>query len=239
MTHYPEEVEAGMDITRQEAWLDRGGRPVAVPDFVAELVERIAFLARTDKRIDQRSGVSQRMPITVLENAVSNAERRAVLLGEETVVPRISDVHAALPAITGKMELEYEGELQGAPKIARELVSQAALETFESRRREPVDDQLDEIVDHFDRGGVVQLADLARDAALLEGLAGVPSLLAVVDALEVDDGSAGARAAAGELVLEALVAERRISRSDAGRYSRGRRRQPPGSGPQFPGTLEI
>jgi magnesium chelatase subunit I len=242
MTHYPEEVEAGMDITRQEAWLERDGRPVEVPGFVAELIERVAFLARTDKRIDQRSGVSQRMPITVLENAVSNAERRAVLLGDETVVPRVSDVHAALPAITGKMELEYEGELQGAPKIARELVSQAALETFESRRRLPVDEDLEDIVDHFDRGGVLQLADTAKDDALLEGLEGVPSLMEVVDALDVDDngGSPGIRAAAAELVLEALVAEKRISRAEGGRYARGKpRRQPPGSGPQFPGTLEI
>jgi magnesium chelatase subunit I len=239
MTHYPDEVEAGMDITRQEAWLERGGRPVRVPDFVGELVERIAFLARTDKRIDQRSGVSQRMPISVLENAVSNAERRAVLLGEETVVPRVSDIHAALPAITGKLELEYEGELQGAPKIAQELVSRAALETFESRRRAPVDEQLDEIVDHFDRGGVVQLADTVRDDALLEGLGGVPALLEVVDTLEIDGDSNGIRAAAGELVLEALVAERRISRSETGRYTRGRRRPSPGSGPQFPGALEI
>ncbi len=239
MTHYPEEVEQGMDITRQEAWLERGGVPVEVPGFVAELVERIAFLARSDKRIDQRSGVSQRMPITVLENAVSNAERRAVLLGEEMVVPRVSDVHAALPAITGKMELEYEGELQGAPRIARELISRAALETFEARRRLPIDDQLDEIVDHFDRGGVVQLADMVRDRALLEGLQGVPSLMDVVDGLAVDTGSDGARAAAGELVLEALVAERRISRSDAGRFTRGRRKSPPSGGPQFPGTLEI
>lgn len=242
MTHYPEAVEAGMDITRQEAWLERGGKPVEVPDFVAELVERVAFLARRDKRIDQRSGVSQRMPITVLENAVSNAERRAVLLGDGQVVPRVSDVHAALPAITGKMELEYEGELQGAGKIARELVSQAALETFESRRRLPVDEQLEEIVDYFDRGGVLQLADTAKDDALLEGLEGVPALMEVVDGLEVqaNGGSAGIRAAAGELVLEALVAEKRISRNEAGRYARGRqRRQPPGAGPPFPGTLEI
>ncbi len=239
MTHYPEEIEDGMAITRQEAWTDRGGKPVEVPGFVAEMIERVAFLARTDKRVDQRSGVSQRLPITVLENAVSNAERRAVLLGEDRVVPRVSDVHAALPAITGKMELEYEGELQGAAKIARELVSRAALETFESRRRLPVDDELEEIVDHFDRGGVVQLADMARDDALLEGLSGVPSLMAVVAGLDIEGESDGARAAAAELVLEALVAERRISRNDAGRYSRGKRRPPPAGGPQFPGTLEI
>jgi magnesium chelatase subunit I len=231
MTHYPDEVEAGMAITLQEAWIERSWRPVHIPDFVVELVERVAFLARRDKRIDQRSGVSQRLPITVLENAVSNAERRAVGLGEDRVVPRVTDVHAALPAITGKLELEYEGELQGAPRIARELVSQAALETFESRRQAPVDAALEDIVDYFDRGGVLQLADLASDSALLEGLAAVPSLMTVVDALDVEHDEPGTRAAAAELVLEALVAERRVSRSEVGRYGRGSRGGPAGSGP--------
>jgi magnesium chelatase subunit I len=220
MTHYPEEVEAGMEITRQEAWVERGWRPVVVPDYLVELVERVAFLARQDKRVDQRSGVSQRMPIAILETAVSNAERRAVALGEERVIPRVSDVHAALPAITGKLELEYEGELQGASRIARDLVSQAALETFESRRRVPVDAALDEIVDHFDRGGVLQVADLAGEAALLEGLAGVAGLLDVVDGIAAGGAGDEARGGLGELVLEALVAERRISRSDSGRYGR-------------------
>jgi magnesium chelatase subunit I len=220
MTHYPDEVEAGIAITRQEAWMERDWKPVHVPGFVLELVERVAFLARRDKRIDQRSGVSQRLPITVIENAISNAERRALALGEERVVPRVSDVHAALPAITGKLELEYEGELQGAPRIARELVSQAALETFESRRRGEVDDALDDVVDYFERGGVVQLADLASEDAMLAGLSGIPSLMAVVEALDVDLEQPGVRGAAGELVLEALVAERRVSRSDAGRYGR-------------------
>ena len=90
-----------------------GGRPLDIPDFVLEVIERIAFEAREDKRVDKRSGVSQRLPISVLENAVSNAERRATLLGEERIVPRVSDVYAAVPSITGKLELEYEGELQG------------------------------------------------------------------------------------------------------------------------------
>src|ERR687885_1074182 len=81
-THYPESVELGMSITAQEAWTRRDGRTVRVPDFLAEVVERIAFEARTDRRIDKRSGVSQRMPITVMENVVSNAERRAILTDE-------------------------------------------------------------------------------------------------------------------------------------------------------------
>src|SRR5216110_2216778 len=109
-THYPLTVELGSAITQQEAWVDRNGaRSVRVPDFMAELIERIAFEAREDKRVDRRSGVSQRLPISVLDNVVSNAERRTIATKEKQVVPRISDVYAALPAITGKLELEYEG----------------------------------------------------------------------------------------------------------------------------------
>jgi magnesium chelatase subunit I len=107
VTHYPASVDLGMDITKQEAWTKRDDRPVRIPDFVAEVIERIAFEARGDRRIDKRSGVSQRMPITVMENVVSNAERRAIISGDAEIVPRISDIYAALPAITGKIELEY------------------------------------------------------------------------------------------------------------------------------------
>src|SRR5438046_1736944 len=123
-THYPLTVELGTAITQQEAWVDRNGGPrsIRVPDFMAELVERIAFEAREDKRVDRRSGVSQRLPISVLDNVLSNAERRTIVTKEKTVVPRISDVYAALPAITGKLELEYEGELQGSETIAKDLV---------------------------------------------------------------------------------------------------------------------
>src|SRR5688500_3703410 len=121
LTHYPRTTEEGIAITRQEAWVQRDGERVEILPFIAELIERAAFLARDDKRIDRRSGVSQRMPITAMETAVSNAERRALLANEEKIVPRVADVYAALPAITGKMELEYEGELQGADAVARDL----------------------------------------------------------------------------------------------------------------------
>src|SRR5687767_14071636 len=133
LTHYPRSVELGMEITGQEAWTARGGLPADVPEFIAELVERIAFEAREDKRVDRRSGVSQRLPISVLENAVSSAERRAVALGEDRIVPRVSDVYAAVPSITGQLELEYEGELQGGDTVARELIRRAAGAVLESR----------------------------------------------------------------------------------------------------------
>ena len=100
-THYPSTIDLGMDITKQEAWTSRDSRPVRIPDFIAEVIERVAFEARTDRRIDKRSGVSQRMPITVTENVVSNAERRSIVSGDAEIVPRISDIYAALPAITG------------------------------------------------------------------------------------------------------------------------------------------
>src|SRR5919205_802113 len=117
-THYPTELQLGVEITKQEAWVAREGveGTLRVPDFIRELVEQIAFEARDDQRIDKRSGVSQRMPITVTESVVSNAERRALLTGEGEIVPRVSDLYAAIPSMTGKMELEYEGEQVGAAK---------------------------------------------------------------------------------------------------------------------------
>src|SRR5438128_4978973 len=125
-THYPGALEEGMSITSQEAWVQRdSGRSVEVPDYLREVVEEIAFQAREDKRVDRRSGVSQRLPITALESVVSSAEQRDARIGEKHAVARAADVYAALPAITGKMELEYEGELKGADTIARELIRAA------------------------------------------------------------------------------------------------------------------
>ncbi|HKW48783.1 MAG TPA: sigma 54-interacting transcriptional regulator [Gemmatimonadaceae bacterium] len=218
LTHYPETVDLGMSITRQEAWTDRDNRSVRIPDFVAEMIERIAFEARTDRRIDKRSGVSQRMPITVMENVISNAERRAITTGESEVVPRVADIYAALPAITGKIELEYEGELVGGNAIARELIRRAADTTFQDRAGGV---NTDEIVMWFDEGGALQVTDDARSEAVLKGFDIVPDLLNVVKHVGLataDD--APVSVAACELVLEALVARKKISRSDGGAYGR-------------------
>src|SRR5438034_6873034 len=97
-THYPSTLEEGISITEQEAWARRDGLELHVPKYVREVIERIAFLAREDKKIDKRSGVSQRLPISVMENVVSNAERRALRGGEKMIVPRISDIYSALPS---------------------------------------------------------------------------------------------------------------------------------------------
>ena len=217
-THYPETVELGMQITQQEAWAERGLVPVRVPDFVAEVIERVAFEARTDKRVDRRSGVSQRMPISLLEGVISNAERRAIQLGESEAVPRLSDLYAALPAITGKIELEYEGELIGASSIARELIRRAAEATFRARAGGA---NTDEPVVWFDEGGALQVADDVDTASMHDAFQTVPGLVFLVHQVGLSRAKDPATTvAACELVLEALVARRKISRSDAGQYGR-------------------
>ena len=228
-THYPTEVSIGMDITRQEAWLERDCMEIEVPDFIAEIVERIAFLGRKDKRIDQRSGVSQRMPITVLESVVSSAERRALILKEQGAVPRIGDIYGALPAITGKIELEYEGELHGSERIARELISTAASEVFQDRAGGA---DVEEIVEYFELGGALQVGSDSSGEACVQGFETVPGLLKLIEAVGLAPKSCsdGWRAGACELVLEALVAERRISRSTTGSYAKVRQEPSHGKG---------
>ena len=218
-THYPHDVETGMAITEQEAWTARNGRPLQIPGFVREVVERMAFLARMEQRVDQRSGVSQRMPIAVLETLVSSAEQRAIRQDESEVVPRIGDIYASMPAVTGKLELEYEGELQGAGRIARELVSDAAGLTLDSRA---VDADVESIVEYFEGGGVMQVSEDAAASACVTGFGQVPGLLELAEALGLapDGSSDGLRAAACELILEGLVADRKISRTRGGGYTR-------------------
>src|SRR5204863_6379772 len=118
-------------ITEQEAWAQRNGNALVIPKYIREIVEQIAFCARDDKKVDKRSGVSQRLPISCMENVISNAERRAITNREKTVVPRISDIYAAMPAITGKLELEYEGEMKGADAVAHELIRTAIARSYD------------------------------------------------------------------------------------------------------------
>src|SRR5213078_3731208 len=154
---YPVSRQNAVAITAQEAWTDRPGhKKLEIPDYVREVVEEVAFQARGDRKIDKRSGVSQRLPITTLELVVSNAERRALAHGETLVVPRVTDVYAALPSITGKFELEYEGELRGAEQIARDLIRSAVGSVF-TGMFDGVDTRT--VVEWFDLGGSLPLTD--------------------------------------------------------------------------------
>ena len=123
LTHYPQSVETALQITNQEAWLDRNAKTtIEIPAYIRELVEQIAFVARESELVDQSSGVSARLTISAIELLQSNLERRAALTGDVHVFPRLSDLAMVLPAITGKVEMVYEGEQQGAEVVARKLI---------------------------------------------------------------------------------------------------------------------
>ena len=212
-THYPLTIEHGIQITGQEAWCERSSPvEICVPAYIRETIEQIAFLAREDKKVDRRSGVSQRLPITVLENVVSGAEQRALRCGDDTAVPRVLDIYAALPSITGKLELEYEGELKGGETVACELIRMAVGKVF-NRYFEGVN--MGSIVQWFDLGGSLRLDAAVRSSDLVRELGPIQGLLEKVRALGVGHGSSDAdRGAAAEFILEGLVAHRRISRSE-------------------------
>ncbi len=217
-THYASSRPLAMAITSQEAWLDRPdfAGPLDVPVWVREVIEEVAFQARADRRIDKRSGVSQRLPITVIENVASNAERRALASGDTPPVARLSDVYAALPSITGKFELEYEGELRGADVIARELIRSAVANVFLASL-----DGLDTAatVDWFDGGGTLPMEDMLSSTELLSRASRVPGLLESTRFFGVGDREpAPLRASAVEFILEGLAATKRISRSDERGY---------------------
>jgi len=130
ITHYPKTLGVGIEITQQEAWENRGrgddkGIQVNVPHYFREIIEQVAFEARSSEYIDQKSGVSARMTRAALEDLISAAERRALLNQESETTVRLSDLFYVEPAITGKVELVYEGEQEGAQNVARLLIGRA------------------------------------------------------------------------------------------------------------------
>jgi magnesium chelatase subunit I len=236
-THYPAALEQGIAITEQEAWVARQSPvEVRVPDYMKEVVEQLAFLAREDKRIDKRSGVSQRLPISVLENVVSNAERRALRAKESVAVPRILDLYSALPAITGKLELEYEGELKGGDAVAREIIRTAIGKVYDHYFE---GSNVAQIVQWFDLGGSLKLDELVDSESMARQLGGIQGLMEKTKALGLTANEPDAvRAAAAEFVLEGLHAHKRIARNEERGFSaeektRERKEEPKTERPNF------
>ncbi len=228
-THYPASVEEGIAITLQEAWAQRNGHKMLVPKYVREVIERIAFVAREDKRIDKRSGVSQRLPITCMENVISNAERRALRNGEQMTVPRIGDIYSAMPAITGKLELEYEGEIKGADTVARELIRTAVAKTFDTYF---ANGDLNQVVQWFDLGGDVKMSDTVPAEEVLSNLRKIQGLLEKLEPVGVKPKDRPeVVVSAAEFLLEGLHAHKRIGRSEERVFSAGEK-QPRRAEPQ-------
>ena len=214
-THYMDNREQAMAITAQEAWVQRD-HLIEIPRFVREIVEEVAFQARNDRKIDKRSGVSQRMPISVLESLVSNAERRALTHGESPVVARVIDLYAALPSITGKFELEYEGELKGADFVARELVRAAVSTVFDGSFP---DANMRPIVEWFDLGGTLNLGDSVSAEDVLAQSRDVQGLIEMAYHAGIPPDAPGPMVAAAiDFVLEGLYSQKKIGRSDERGY---------------------
>jgi magnesium chelatase subunit I len=188
MTHYPEDLAAAMAITSQEAWIDRDSPArLEVQEWLREIIEAIAFEARDSDYVDQNSGVSARLSITALENVLSNMERRALLTGDDPVYGRVADLSAAVSALTGKIELVYEGEQEGPAKVARHLIGRAVKTVFEGRfpaahrgrskeKEEVATSPYRKIVDWFSQGKKLDIGDDEPAAAYFEALNTVTGL---------------------------------------------------------------
>ncbi len=225
-THYPLTLQQGLAITKQESWVDRvSPSSLEVPNYIREIVEQLAFLAREDKKVDKRSGVSQRLPISVLENVVSNAERRALKAGEAVAVPRVLDIYAALPSITGKLELEYEGELKGGDNVARELIRMAVGKVY-TTYFDGVN--VSQIVQWFELGGSLKLDESLDASAMARQLGNIQGLMEKTGVLGLGASEPDAlRASASEFILEGLYAHRRLSRSEEIGFTAGERKKDP------------
>ena len=222
-THYPEDIEEGIRITSQEAWSNRPATQIQIPHYVRQVVEQIAFTAREDKKVDKRSGVSQRLPITTMELVLSNAERRALLHGEALVVPRIGDIYAALPGITGKVELEYEGEMRGADTVVREIIRTAVAEVFDKYFAGTDTQQIEE---WFNLGGTVQLNDVQPAVTSLAELKQIQGLLEKLAPLKIDSKADPAiTVSAAEFLLEGMTAHKRISRAEERVFTAAEKKQ--------------
>ncbi len=228
-THYPESIEEGIEITEQEAWTARSYvgddtiQKIEIPHYIRQIVEQIAFTAREDKKVDKRSGVSQRLPISTMEIVLSNAERRALLHGESVVVPRVGDIFAALPGITGKIELEYEGEMRGADQVVREIIRSAVATVFDQHFPAVNTQQIEQ---WFNLGGTVQLNDQQPATSTLAELKQIQGLFEKLAPFHVSAKSQPEIAvSAAEFLLEGMTAHKRISRSEERSFSAAEKKQ--------------
>ncbi|MEO6816129.1 MAG: sigma 54-interacting transcriptional regulator [Edaphobacter sp.] len=211
-THYPESIDEAITITTQEAWSNRPASNIEVPHYIRQIVEQIAFSAREDKKVDKRSGVSQRLPISTMELVISNAERRALLHDEQLAVPRVGDIYAALPGISGKVELEYEGEMRGADAVIREIIRASVAQVFDQYFAATNTQQIEQ---WFNLGGTVQLNDVQPAAGSLVELQQIQGLFEKLSPLKVNAKTkAEVAVSAAEFLLEGMYAHKRISRAE-------------------------
>lgn len=224
LTHYPKTIEDAREISKDEAWTERGSElpRVEVPDFIAEIIEQIAFKGRDSEYVDQKSGVSARLPISAHELLVSQVELRMLRKASTSPTPRLVDLAAVLPAITGKVELVYEGEQEGAIQVARHLVGTACCNVFDRHFPDAIregsdsklkNDRYKPTLDWFAKGNRLEISDDLDDEAYCTALDKVPGLGDLVKEF-LPSKSLLVRAAAMELVLEGLHQHSLLAKED-------------------------
>lgn len=221
LTHYPREIETGMKITQQEAWIARDGAvQVTVPTLIKELLEQVAFEARESEYIDQKSGVSTRLTITAMEQLISAAERRALMNGEEEATARITDVYHMVPALTGKLELVYEGEQEGVLNVAKHIIGKAVKKIFskhfpnpEKEKRRDGDSIYKPVLDWFANGNELDLTDYLSQKEYEKTLNRVEGLINIVSKnMDTDNGLA--KYVLMDFVIEALHQNSMLGKED-------------------------
>ena len=233
LTHYPHEIDDAIKITAQEAWIHRNGRQMAIPSYFQEIIEHIAFEARKSEFVDQKSGVSARLTISAMENMISNAERRAILLNDPCVVPRICDLQFALPGMTGKIELVFEGEQEGSVKVSKALIGKAVRMVFQQYFPDPLqkrpkekgersadESEYGKILGWFEAGNKTEISDDMPLEAYVRELDRVKGLRELTKKyLKISDTDKYEIASAMEFVLDGLHQYSKIAKDEVDRIT--------------------
>lgn len=217
-THYPRRLEQEILIMEQEAAkLPRGERSVFVPQFMKEILAQLTMEARSSNEINQSSGVSVRVTINNLESVLSNAEKRAVRLGEKEIVPRVSDLPSLAASTAGKIELEYMGEEKREEDLIERLTNRAVLKVFDHYIKL---DALKSAIAYFSNGWGVKVSDSMPAGDYLEDVRSIPGLNEVVRSLGVDEQHPAQVASAAEFILEGLHLHQKLNKErEGGRYT--------------------
>ncbi|WP_282160674.1 sigma 54-interacting transcriptional regulator [Ulvibacterium marinum] len=219
LTHYPEDIETARKITEQESNLDaRQTSLVYVPEMAKDLLEQISFEARNSEYVDFKSGVSARTSITAFENLLSTAERRALLSGSDNTSVRLSDFLGVIPSITGKIELVYEGEQEGADAVAEILIDDAVKSLFpkffpkiNKLERKDEETPYDDLAHWFFEGEGFELLDDFTDEEYKRALDGIPALNQLIKEYQPDFPKEDVYFLK-ELLLWGLVAHKKLSK---------------------------
>ncbi len=218
-THYPKTREHEIAIMEQEAsYPASAGMALRVPQFMKELVAQITFEARASNEINQTSGVSVRVTINNFESVVSNAEKRAVICGENEIVPRLSDLHSLYASTAGKIELEYVGEDKKEEDLIERLINRAVLKIFDVYFK--LDDaNLKHVIGYFEQGWGVEVSDTAPASEYMEPIREIPALREAIDSIGPLE-TPGLMAAASEFIFEGLHLHQKLNKDrEGGRFS--------------------